>query len=150
MARGKSSRSGRKSTRSNNRTTSNNGNSNSNSSNSSNSTITKTENSRLRTERLQSIEHNWNNFTPTAKRFLTQNNATDLTLSKLITFFSQPNEIDFARMSISVGNAHMLAYEYYNVSKFENAKCGYTSCSNLSKFENAKGGYTSCSMYILL
>lgn len=72
-------------------------------------------------ERLHSIEHNWSSFSPLAKRFLLQS-PNELTLQKLVDFFSQPDEIAYALMSVSVGTAHMLAYEYFNISAYENAK----------------------------
>jgi len=72
-------------------------------------------------ERLESIEYHWSGFGPLAKRFLLQQ-PSELSLKKLLNFFSQPDQIAFALMSVSVGTAHMLAYEYFNVGAYENAK----------------------------
>jgi len=72
-------------------------------------------------ERLQSIEYNWNGFGPLAKRFLLQE-PSKLSLKKFLNFFSLRDQVMFAQMSVSVGTAHMLAYEYFNVGAYENAK----------------------------
>jgi len=72
-------------------------------------------------ERLESIEYHWTGFGPLAKRFLLQR-PNELSLKKLLNFFSQPDQIAFALMSVSVGTAHMLSYEYFNVGAYENAK----------------------------
>mmetsp|Transcript_23685 Transcript_23685/g.50689 ORF Transcript_23685/g.50689 Transcript_23685/m.50689 type:complete len:527 (+) Transcript_23685:127-1707(+) len=82
---------------------------------------TEKEDSRPMEERLQSIEYHWTSFGPLAKRFLLERPG-ELTLTKFLNFFSRTEQIAFAQMSVSVGTAHMLAYEYFNVGAYENAK----------------------------
>ena len=81
-------------------------------------------------ERLKAIEYHWNSFSASAKRFLLRHPAK-LTIRKFLDFFSQPNEIGIALMSVSIGTAHMLAYEYFNVGAYDNAKVTLSRCRYL-------------------
>lgn len=36
-------------------------------------------------------------------------------------FWSQPDQIHYAQMAVSVGTCHLLAYEYYHLNAVENA-----------------------------
>mmetsp|Transcript_12831 Transcript_12831/g.20962 ORF Transcript_12831/g.20962 Transcript_12831/m.20962 type:complete len:522 (-) Transcript_12831:252-1817(-) len=110
MARGRTSRSGKKPSAKSRRVASSN-----------NGKVAAKEDSRPMEERLQSIEYHWNGFGPLAKRFLLQE-PSKLSLTKFLNFFSLPDQIVFAQMSVSVGTAHMLAYEYFNVGAYANAK----------------------------
>mmetsp|Transcript_31820 Transcript_31820/g.66692 ORF Transcript_31820/g.66692 Transcript_31820/m.66692 type:complete len:522 (-) Transcript_31820:244-1809(-) len=107
MTRGRTSRSGGKSSTKSHRPTTD--------------KVDTKEDSRPMEERLQSIEYHWTSFGPLAKRFLLRE-PDKLTLEKLLNFFSLPDQIAFALMSVSVGTAHMLAYEYFNVGAYDNAK----------------------------
>ena len=81
----------------------------------------KNDDSRTVEQRLEAIEYHWRSFSPLAKKFLLSN-PRDLTLEKLIQFWSSPDEIQFAQMAVSIGTSHLLAYEYFNISAFENAR----------------------------
>jgi len=79
------------------------------------------EDSRPMEERLESIEYHWSSFSPAAKRFLLQKPSKH-SLEKFLNFFSLPDQIAFATMPHSVGTAHTIAYEYYNIGAYDNAK----------------------------
>ncbi|KAL7547142.1 hypothetical protein ACHAWF_010456 [Thalassiosira exigua] len=72
-------------------------------------------------DRLQSIEYHWDTFDPFVKAFLLRR-PRELTLPKLLDFFSRPDRIAYVSMLVGVGTAHMLAHEYLGISANENAK----------------------------
>ena len=53
---------------------------------------------------------------------LTYLDAKPPPLHLFVTFFSRPEEINYALMPVSVGNAHMIALEYFNIGEYELAK----------------------------
>lgn len=95
------------------------------------------EDTRSMEECFESIEYHWEGFKPQVKRFLLQD-PSELSLSKFLKFFSQPDQIALTHISVSAGTAHTLAYEYLRVGAYENAKaltlCGaffkQTQCVN--------------------
>lgn len=72
--------------------------------------------------RLAAIDHHWNSLTPKSKSFLLGHKSiASLTWEALMGFWTQPDQIYYAQMAVSVGTCHLLAYEYYRIQAYSNA-----------------------------
>ena len=73
-------------------------------------------------EHLTAIDHHWTKLTPKSKTFLLEHKSLKtLTWEALMEFWTQPDQIPYAHMAVSVGTCHLLALEYYHIEAYANA-----------------------------
>lgn len=73
-------------------------------------------------EHLAAIDHHWTSLTPKSKAFLLEHKCLKtLTWEALMEFWTLPDQIYHAQMSVSVGTCHLLALEYYHIKAYANA-----------------------------
>ena len=73
-------------------------------------------------EHLAAIDHHWASLTPQSKAFLLGHKSLEtLTWEALMWFWTQPDQIYYAQMAVSVGTCHLLAYEYYHIKAYANS-----------------------------